>query len=539
MNDVLQLTPNAVQAQLERILSSPRFASAPQLANFLRFVVEESLSGNARGIKQYSIAVKAFGRDPGFNPEADPIVRIEARRLRRALERYYRELGAQDPIRIEIPVGTYIPIFRSKGHDSDTGYQTAGTPAQSQDEANLTLPSGPSILVLPLEVLAHDAEQVYFADGLTEQLAVALTAFQDFLIVGPLARDRLKALGPLSLRALGQRFGARFVLQGRLRKGGDRVRMSVSLIDVGTRGTLWAKTFDGRLDAADLFAFEDAVTGQIAATLADHFGVIPRALTRGALEKRTESLEAYDAVLRYYHYFTVLTGDAWSAAYGALERAVELDPRYALTHALLADMVGAEYHLLGADSACLARMEDLVQRALQFDTQCQHAHQMKAMTHFFHGQRDLFISEADLTVRLNPNHAGASASCGLFLTIVGEEEHGLVLLKKAMRMNPHHPGWYYLGPFIETYRNGDYQKALQAATRINTPGLYLDPLARAAALGQLGRVGEAGAALEEMQRALPDTDIGLRELMRRTLFPDENVDILLEGLQKAELAAVD
>jgi TolB-like protein len=455
------------------------------------------------------------------------------------MERYYRESGAQDPVRIEIPVGTYIPIFRSKGQDCDAGYQAPGSPAQAWDEADLTLPSGPSILVLPLEVLADDPEQVYFADGLTEQLAVALTAFQDFLIVGPLARDRLRALGPISLQALGQRFGARFVLQGRLRKGGDRVRASISLIDGATRGRLWAKTFDGRLDAADLFAFEDAVAGQVAATLADDFGVVPRALARGALKKRTDSLEAYDAVLRYYHYFTVLTGDAWRGAYEALERAVELDPHYALTHALLADMVGAEFHLLGADSACLARMEELVQRALQLDPQCQHAHQMKAMTHFFHGQRDLFISEADFTVRLNPNHAGAVASSGLFLTIVGESERGLALLEKAMRLNPHHPGWYYLGPFIETYRKGDYQEALQAAMRINTPGLYLDPLARAATLGQLKQLGEAGAALEEMQRTLPDTDIGLRELMRRTLLPDENVDMLLEGLQKAGLAAVD
>lgn len=334
---------------------------------------------------------------------------------------------------------------------------------------------------------------------------------------------------------MGQRYGARFVLQGKLRKNRDRVRTSINLIDVTTQGTLWAKTFDGRLDAADLFAFEDAVTGHVAATLADNFGVIPRALARGALEKRTDSLEAYDAVLRYYHYFTVLTGDAWSAAYEALERAVELDPLYALTHAMLADMVGAEYHLLGADEGTLKRMEDLVQRSIQLDPLCQLAHQIKAMTHFFRGQRNLFINEAELTVRLNPNHAGAIASCGLCLAIVGKWERGLALLEKAMHLNPHYPGWYHLGFFLDHYRQAAYQEALQEAVRINMPGLFLDPLARAATLGQLGRVEEAAVALGEMERLLPGTEVGLRGLMRRTLFSEENVDMLLEGLRRAGL----
>jgi adenylate cyclase len=280
------------------------------------------------------------------------------------------------------------------------------------------------------------------------------------------------------------------------------------------------------------------VTSQVAATLADNFGVIPRALTRGALEKRTHNLEAYDAVLRYYHYFSVLTDAAWTRAYEALERAVELDPHYALTHAMLADMVGAEYHLAGAGSACLKRMEDLVGRALQLDPRCQLAHLMKGMTHLFRGQRDLFVSEVDLTLGLNPNHAGTIAGCGLFLTIVGDAERGLILLEKAMRLNPHYPGWYHLGSFVNAFGRGAYQEALRAATRINTPSFYLDPLARAATLGQLSHLEEAAAALGEMERLLPKTGIALPELMRRTLFSDENVEMLLDGLYKAGLEQV-
>lgn len=533
MDTNLPYAPEEIQAQLDRILASARFASALQLTSFLRFVVQERLAGREEGIKQYTIAVKAFGRDRQFSPAIDPIVRIQAGRLRRQLARYYREQGANDPIRIDIPVGTYVPVFRDNqipagqaDHPSAVGTMSAAEPVER-------LPAGPSIVVLPLEVLADDPEQTYFADGLAEQLAVALTGYPGYVIIGPLSRKRLEAMPAIPVEELGRRYAAQFVLQGTLRKGGDRVRASLRLVDVDTRGAAWAKTFDSRLSAADLFEFEDAVANEVAATLADNFGVITRELTRRPEAQRTHSLEAYDAVLRYHHYFTVFTGDAWRVAFDALERAVAVDPDYALTHAMLADMHGARYHLVGAGEDALMQMERLVTRALQLDARNQLAHQMRAMAHFFRGRRELFVAEADWALRINPNIANVLAGCGLFLAIVGEWEHGLALLRKAMRLSPHYPGWYHLAGFLNLYRTGAYEEAWQEALCINTPGLYLDPLARAAALGQLGRAAEATGALEALQLLLPDRGIGLRAFMCRTLFSDGNVDMLLDGLRKS------
>lgn len=106
------LSINAIKEQLEQILSSHYFQTCQQLSNFLQFVVEETLAGREKQINQYLIAVKALNRSNDFNPQADPIVRIEARRLRRVLSQYYQELGQQDPIRIEIPKGGYVPTFK-------------------------------------------------------------------------------------------------------------------------------------------------------------------------------------------------------------------------------------------------------------------------------------------------------------------------------------------------------------------------------------------------------------------------------------------
>ena len=106
-------TPDAeaVQGQLDRILSSPGFLAAPQRSSFLRYVVEETLAGRSSQIKQYTVAVRAFGRDPSFNPQIDNIVRIEARGLRRALRKYYESQGSNDPVCIDIPKGSYVPVF--------------------------------------------------------------------------------------------------------------------------------------------------------------------------------------------------------------------------------------------------------------------------------------------------------------------------------------------------------------------------------------------------------------------------------------------
>jgi adenylate cyclase len=394
-------------------------------------------------------------------------------------------------------------------------------------------------MVLPLEVLADDPEQVYFADGLAEQLVVALTGYPGYVIIGPLSRKRLEAMPAIPVEELGRRYAAQFVLQGKLRKGGDRVRTSLRLVNIETRGAAWARTFDGRLSATDLFGFEDAVATEVAATLADNFGVITRELTRRPRAQRTDSLEAYDAVLRYHHYFTVLTEDAWRNAFDALETAVASDPNYALTHAMLADMYGARYHLIGASEDALMQMERLVTRAVQLDSGNQLAHQMRAMAHFFRGRRELFLVEADWALRINPNIANALASCGLFLAIVGEWERGLALLRKAMKLSPHYPGWYHLAVFLDLYRSKAYEDAWQEALSINTPGLYLDPLARAAVLGQLGRTQEAARALDALKQLLPQSEVGIRAFLRRTLFSDANVDILFDGLRKAGLEIED
>ena len=202
---------------------------------------------------------------------------------------------------------------------------------------------------------------------------------------------------------------------------------------------------------------------------------------------------------------------------------------------MLADWYKLEYVRMGAENKVLERAEDLAQHAVLLDPQCQHARFIMATIHYFKGERALFISEAEQALSLNPNNASVVAGCGFFLALAGEWDRGMRLVKKAMRLNPHHPPLYHAAAFMDYYRQGRYWEALNEAMRIKTPRICLDSLSRAAVLGQLGLKKNAEATVRELLTLNADFATRPRELMRRQFFSDENVEMLLDGLRKAGL----
>ncbi|MDL1975742.1 MAG: hypothetical protein LWX55_13405 [Deltaproteobacteria bacterium] len=533
-----QFSHQAIREELERILSSPKFAGAGQVRRFLRFAVEETVAGRQNQIKQYTIGTEALGRRPDFDPTEDPIVRIEAGRVRRALAHYYQHQGRHDAIRILIPKGAYVPVFQANNTNPIKDDSTArASPSAGREDPILALPEGPGIVVLPFDLLTDNKDQVYFADGVAEMLVVALTRFQDFLIIGPLSRKRLRGQFA-DLRAICRQYGADFALGGSLHKHGYKVRVMLTLVDASSGGTLWGGTYENKKNVGDLLTFSDEIAGQVAAVLADQHGIIPRRLIRQTVAKSTKDLQIYEAILLHYHYSNVFSKKARRAAKEALEYAIEINPDYPLALAMLADWYKLEYVRMGAEKKVLEWAEDLAQHAVLLDPQCQQARFIMASVYYFKGERALFISETEEALSLNPNNASVVAACGFFLALAGEWDRGMALVKKGMRLNPHHPPLYHAAVFMDQYRQGRYREALNEAMRIKTPGLCLDPLSRAAALGELGLKERAEAAVRELLTLNPDFATRARELMRPQLFSDENVEMLLDGLRKAGLERV-
>ena len=244
------LAVEAVEAQLARVLASESFQASRRLTDFLKFVVEETLDGRSDRLKEYAIAVNAMERPADFDPQIDPAVRIQAGRLRTALERYFHEEGARDPIRITIPKGGYVPDFRLNEaieSEAENGLSKAPGTGASVGQEQVSSPTlGPTVAVVTFFNLSQVDGEDELALGFSESLVAQLFDFGGIHIIGPIvpAADGTQSL---DLSRLGRRYGAQFVLHGSTRRHGDTIRVTAILVDPVTRETIWTKSFRRRL----------------------------------------------------------------------------------------------------------------------------------------------------------------------------------------------------------------------------------------------------------------------------------------------------
>ncbi len=522
-------TPDAVRLQLERILQSTDFRGSDKQRKFLSFVVEETLAGRASQLKGYTIAVVVYGRTEKFDPQVDPIVRVEAGRLRRALEHYYLTAGKNDPVRLEIPKGAYVPIFQM------VEMPPSGVQAFTSEREDLAPPTGPSIAVMPLINLTGDGEQDYFTDGLTEELTTELARYQVFRVIASQSTMQFKGQ-ELDPKEVGRALDVRFLLAGSVRKDSKTVKVTIRLLDTSTGVQVWGENYKRALTAADLVTMQEKIANRVVGTVADQYGLISRRLSKESRKKPPVDLMAYDGILRFYHYETVLTPEAFKEALEALERAVEIDPEYGLAWAMLGHLYADNYALGFCEiEAPLEKAMAFAQKGVALAPQNQFVRDALSLVHFHRGDKESFLKHVEQTIALNPNSPYVVGVAGWHLALYGEWDRGLSLLKKGMTLNPYYPSWFHLAPYMDHYRRGEYENAFAKALKFNYPELHLDPMMRAAALGQLGREDEARAAVSELLKLVPDFATRGRLLISRYVKVDDLVDNIIEGLRKAGL----
>jgi adenylate cyclase len=247
-------------------------------------------------------------------------------------------------------------------------------------------------------------------------------------------------------------------------------------------------------------------------------------------------MQAYDAVLRFYHYETVLTPGSFQNALTALERAIEIEPEYGLAWAMLGHL-HADNYALG-----FREIDSPLDKALSFALKGvalapdnQFAQDALTLVHFHRGDEVSFLHHAEKTIALNPNAPHIVGVAGWHMALFGHWDRGLALLKKGMKLNPYHPGWFHLVPYMNYYRRGDYEHAYAEALKFNYPGFFWDPLLRAAALGQMGGAHEARAAVAELLELVPDFTARPRQMIGYYVKVDDLIDRVIEGLRKAGL----
>jgi TolB-like protein/tetratricopeptide (TPR) repeat protein len=400
---------DAVCAQLDRILAHETFSNARRLSAFLRYVVEQTLAGRSAELKEYLLGVEVFGRGDKFDPRLDSIVRVEAGKIRSKLAEYYDGAGANDPVLIQLTKGAYVPAIVQRD---------SGTPRQ--DRLNTT-----AIAVLPFVNLSSDPESNYFSDGLTEELINTLSAAGGLQVVARTSVFQFKGkVG--DIREIGARLGAAHVLEGTVRKAGDKLRVTAQLIDVQSGYKSWSKVYERMM--SDVFALQEELSSTIAGALG----------AQVVGERRPKSIEAYQAYLmgRFHrHQWTV---DGFGKSCECYERALQYDPEYAQALAGLSEAFALRAMMMDVDPGpYFSRAREAATRSLAITEHSALAH---VSLGFIHNICDWQWGAAESAYRraleLNPGLAEAYHLYGILLAVLGRFDRASTVFTKARQLDP-------------------------------------------------------------------------------------------------------
>jgi adenylate cyclase len=393
------------------------------------------------------------------------------------------------------------------------------------------LPEKPSIAVLPFVNMSDDPEQEYFSDGITEDLITDLSKISGLFVI---ARNSVFVYKgkPVKIAEVGRELGVKYVLEGSVRKANGRIRITAQLVDAATEGHLWAERYDRELK--DIFALQDEVAQKIVAALAVRLteDEQERLVRRG-----TDSLEAYDYTLRGSDYFLSFTKEANDKARKMFEKAIALDPEYALAHSLVGWTYWTEWTFgWSQDPQSLDRAFELALRAVSLDDSLPEAHSLLGKVHLWKGRHELAIAELEKTIALNPNYADGLAGLGEILYFAGRPEEAIALVKKAMRLNPRYPVWYLLNLGHAHFLAGRYEEAIAVLERVlnRNPNVWPAHVYITASYVELGREEEARAQAEKLLKIHPHFSMESAE--QKVPYKDQGVlERLGDSLRKAGL----
>ncbi len=505
-DDRKQPSHQEVRAALGRVVVSPALAKSPQLAQFLTFIVEETLARRGDRLKAYTIATDAFGRDADFDPQADPIVRVEAGRLRQALEIYYTTEGRNDPIIIALPRGHYVPQFLRRTEYSPFarialapwrwplralpapfptavliifGLLAAGLTgigferwrqSQLSQASQFSDDPLPLVYVGSIDVIAKPIGSVIAPAHLRTELCNSLARFNEIVLIA--GSDCGGPPGNGSITRKDHRRRIDYIVSGTLDFGdGQTAVPTLRLTDTIDGAMVWAHTFRPiRLDATADHA-QDAVVRHAAVTIAQPNGVIQmheriRRATGANIDAR------YACLLDYNTYRQNFDPAAHEPAKACLKRTIAADPTFAVAYAALARLYAREFYtqfgVAEEGVRPLDRALRLAQRAMELDPESAEAYAVLMAVQY--SRRDMTAARAagDKAMALNPDDMGIQAEYGYMLLRQGEVDRATRLMREAVASG------YLATPIINyalfagAYLTGNMDEATRYADAIAT-----------------------------------------------------------------------
>lgn len=438
-----------MQAELEKILASRTFASSEQLRSFLRFTVEKTLDGSGHQIKEYVVGLEVFNRGESFDPRTDSIVRAQAKNLRSRLERYYASEGSDDGILIEYPKGSYTPIFRRREASVPLSPARQLVPRKTLwlIAAGVALgvlasswflagrrprpaSEGPSIAVLPFVDMSADKDQDYFCDGITEELINALAQVQGLRVVARTSAFEFKGKGR-DIRRIGEQLNVGTVLEGSVRKAGDRLRVTAQLNNVADGYHLWSETYDRELK--DVFAIQEEIAQAIVKRLK-----LAGDQKQPRIRSYSEDLDAYDQYLRGRQQLNTMAAEGVKLALDRFQQTLVRAPAYAPAYAATAEA----YYWLAMRSGmppkdAYPKAREAAQKALALDDGLAEAHSsLAAVLYSYDWDWKGAEREFRRALALSPNQAAIHFIYGRYLTSMARLDEALHEMRRAEDLDP-------------------------------------------------------------------------------------------------------
>jgi TolB-like protein len=391
------------------------------------------------------------------------------------------------------------------------------------------------IAVLPFTTVSGDAEALAFADSLGEDITAGLGQFRNLSVV---ARSTTERLGEdaRDRRLASHQLGARYLLDGSERRSATPLRTTLQLVDAQSGVPLWSETYTRDLSSADVFAIQDDVTDRVVATVADVHGMLMGSMQQSIRDVPIERLTSYELLLRCWAYHRQPTRDEHARLREAFERMTVRQPHDPDVWAALATLYGHEHsHWFNPQPDPLPRARQLARHAIELDPVGQLGWEALAVIFFFERDAEGFHMAVDRAIALNPRSTNTLAWMALLLGHHGEAARAQELVTRAMRLNPHHPGWYHFVLFDWHYRRDEFAEALATARRVNTPDLVWMHIVIANTCGRLGRAAEARAALKEMRALEPAFvhDAAVEEATRRWFWDPGLAEQMMIGFRAA------
>lgn len=508
-----------IQGQLKRILNSPDFHATQGQRQFFQFVVSETLSQRSHEIKGYTVGTRVFGRPADFDPNTDPIVSIQANQLRRALERYYLTAGRNDPLRIDIPKGTYVPLFQRQ---VEVHAEVSGI------NEKLPIPGDspwPTVLIRPFQNLTGNPDKDFIGIGLATDLAVEIARFQEIRVIIQ------KLENQEGIRA---HHFARFFLDGNICEGRAGVRVAVYLTDAVSGQQIWGDVHHCGGDASCLTEFQEEVAKAVAAKVTGEHGVICRVLSVESNNKPPSEMKTYEALLRHYEYQESYSQKSFMRAFEALEQAAKTDPKCGQIWTALGRIYANIYGLgISGFENPLEKAMEFAQRGVHLNPDNQRAVIVLAYVLMLAGDCSAALEQTERAILLNPNSIFVLDGLGYLLTLLGDWDRGPALIHKVKQLNPYYSPYVHYALWVDFVRQGAYEQAYLETVNFRSPAMFWEPLMTAAALGLLDRIDEGKAAGQKLLALKPDFSTQGRWLIGHFIKHADILERTIEGLHKS------